>query len=696
MPRSLLLSSVSLAVFAAAPSPARADPPSGAAGEERYHSEPSADIIVSVPLDRARIDMLAGTSVLTGSELTRELRPTIGDSLTRQPGVSATSFGPNASRPVLRGFQGERVRVLKDGIGSVDVSNTSVDHAVVINPLTAERIETLRGPNALLFGSSAIGGVVNVIDSRIPRRVPDEAVHFDGLATYGSAAEERSGTAAVDVPVGGRFVLHVDGGYTKSSDLRTGGFILSPALRAQALASGDPDIAALSQLRGRLPNSASRSWEIAAGAAYIGDGGNFGFSYSRYDNLYGVPVRYALVPGGVAEEVRLDIKQHRGDVRAEFDPGGDVIDSIRLRAGYADYNHNEIEDTGEIATTFTNRGFEGRLELVQARRGDWHGATGVQLGLRDLNVVGEEAFIPRSESWQMAVFTLQQFGAGPLKAEIGGRYEHSIARADASDQIGNPALSRRFNTFSGSLGASYAITPDIRVGFNLSHAERAPAAEELLANGPHAGTRAFEVGNPGFAKEKSNGAELTFKGSGDGYSFGLAAYYMRFTDYIFEFATGAVEDDLPVFQFAQSRARYAGIEGEATVRLAQLGDFALQADALGDYTRATIRNFGPAPRIPALRLLGALEATSARLDARVEVEWVDRQDRVVASESETAGYNMVNASLAFRPFGPDNQTSIIVSANNILDVVARRHASFLKDYAPLAGRDVRVSARFAF
>ena len=239
--------------------PAWAEAPDASKPPSAYHDDVPNDIIVTAPFNRDRADVLSGTSVLKGSDLTRELRSTIGDTLAHLPGVSATSFGPNASRPVLRGFQGERVRVLKDGIGSIDVSNTSVDHAVVINPLTADRIEVLRGPNALLYGSAAIGGVVNVIDSRIPRKIPDEPVHVDLIGTYGTAAEERSGGGSVDVPVGGKIVFHIDGGYTKTGNLRTGGFLLSPALRMSAQASPDAAIRDLANLRGDLPNSAART-----------------------------------------------------------------------------------------------------------------------------------------------------------------------------------------------------------------------------------------------------------------------------------------------------------------------------------------------------------------------------------------------------------------------------------------------------
>jgi outer membrane receptor protein involved in Fe transport len=275
---------------------------------DEYHA-PEEQAIVVTGFVHNRQDLLSGTSVLSGEELTRELRPTIGDTLSRLPGVSATSFGPNASRPVLRGFQGERVLILTDGIGSLDVSNTSADHAVSINPLTADRMEVLRGPSALLFGSSAIGGVVNVVDSRIPRRVPEEAVHAEGILTYGSAANEGTVNGAIDVPVSGQFVVHLDANYTNTDDLEIGGFVLTPELRAEAAASADPAIRELAELRGRLPNSASETSEIAGGLAWIDGDNNLGVSLSRYDSLYGVPIRYSLDPASPAEEERLDLKQ---------------------------------------------------------------------------------------------------------------------------------------------------------------------------------------------------------------------------------------------------------------------------------------------------------------------------------------------------------------------------------------------------
>ena len=672
-----------------------------------YHKTDSSEIIVTAPVHRDRMDVLSGTSVLTGTQLTTALRPTIGETLERTPGVSATSFGPNASRPILRGLQGERVRVLTDGIGSVDVSNTSVDHAVVINPLLAERVEVLRGPEALLYGSAAIGGVVNVIDKRIPRAIPDEPVHIDAIASYGSAANERSGGVALDAPIGGGFVAHFDGSYLKTGDLRIGGYALSPQARAQALASAalpqDPDaaepidFATNAAVRGKLPNSSAKTWVAGAGLSYINGDSHFGIAYSHYDSLYGVPIRYATAPGEEQEAPRIDLVQNRFDARAEIATGGSAIQSIRARLAYAQYRHFELEEDGSVGTAFYNHGFEGRIEFVQADRGAWHGASGAQFFSRDFNVIGDEAFLPRNQTQQVGIFTLQQLDYGKFKLEGGARYEKSWLSASPFD--GQPQFfrgGRSFDTVSASLGASYGLAANWRIGANLLRTARAPSAEEMFANGPHAGTEAFEIGNPDFKTERSWGVEAVVHGKGPGFTLDASLYHNWFDNFIYDSPDGTLRDGLPVFRNLQAKARYYGAEVEATLKLATIGRFALKADALGDYVHATIVGDGPAPRIPPLRLLGGLSASSNRIDGRIEVEWTDRARRLAPLETPTDGFTMVNASLGFRPFADNPNTSIILSANNIFDVAARRHASYLKDFAPLSGRDVRVTTRISF
>lgn len=676
---------------------------------------PAGDIIVTAPVRTSETDVLQGTSIVKGEELTRSLRPTLGETLARQPGVSATSFGPSASRPVLRGFQGERVRVLTDGIGSIDVSNTSVDHAVIIDPLLAERIEVLRGPSALLFGSSAVGGVVNVIDTRIPRTIPTEGYRLSSIATYGSAADERSVGAAGDVALGDKFVLHADGSYLKANDLRTGrGYILSPQARAAALSqvglpqdpNDDPiDFAASAGLRGRLPNTAAETWTAGVGGSIITDTGSLGISYSHYDSLYGVPIRYATEVGQEQEAPRLDIVQNRVDLRAEVQTGGGVLDAIRLRAGHASYRHFELEPDGDVGTAFYNKGTEARLELVQAKRGGWQGASGVQYFNRNFDVIGDEAFLPRSETNQTGLFTLQQYALGALRAEGGLRYEFTDHAARTT--LGDARFfrgQRHFQTLSGSLGASYEVTDGVRIGLNGSRTARAPSSEELFANGPHAGTQAYELGNPDFRVERAWGIEATLHAHGDGFNFDASAYHSWFSNYIFETQTGQApcevaaalsgrDVDLPCFQYAQADARYYGFEADASVKLAEIGGYRINADVVGDYVHATIRGGGPIPRIPPLRLLGGLEAQGDKVTARIEAEHVFHQTRIAAFETPTDDYTLVNASLALKPFGTD-RTTLLLSANNVFDVIARRHTSVLKDFAPLAGRDLRATIRF--
>ena len=707
MPKSVLLSGLSAtAVAALFALPAAAQ----TAGQPTNRGR---EIVVTAPVQQSEADVLSGTSIVTGEELQRSIRPTIGETLARQPGVSATSFGPNASRPVLRGFQGERIRVLTDGIGSIDVSNTSVDHAVVINPLLAERIEVLRGPSALLFGSSAVGGVVNVIDTRIPRTVPENGYRLSGMATYGSAATERSVAGATDVAVGKQFVVHADGSYLKTDNLKIGGYVLSPRARAEAQAAAaqaprDPlNFARLANLGGRLPNTASETWTAGVGGALITDTGSLGIAYSHYDSLYGVPIRYTLTPGGEKPEApRLSLVQNRLDLRGEIETGGGFLDRIRLRAGAAQYRHYELEEDGGIGTAFYNKGIESRLELVQSKRDGWQGASGVQFFNRDFDVRGDEAFLPRNNTAQVGLFTLQQLDRGAFKMEAGARYEHTslTARTAVADNRFFRGQ-RSFDAFSGSVGASYGFAPDWRAGLNLSRTERAPSAEELFANGPHAGTEAYELGNPNFKKEASWGIEATVHGHGEGYSFDASAYYNRFSNYIYDAlvtqspcvaaaAPSGRTVDLPCFQYAQADARYYGIEAEGSVRLATIGTYAINADLLGDYVHAQILNTGPAPRIPPLRLLGGLEAQSDRVNARVEVERSFRQSRVLGLETPTNGFTLVNASVQLKPWGAVNPTTLTLSANNIFDVDARRHASVLKDFAPLAGRDLRATLSF--
>ncbi|MBA4760378.1 TonB-dependent receptor [Sphingomonas sp.] len=684
------------------------------------HGETVEEVVISAP-GVERLDLLAGTSVVTGDELVRDIRGQIGDSLTQVPGVSATSFSPGASRPVLRGFQGERVRVLTDGLGTLDASNTSTDHAVSIEPLTAERIEVLRGPAVLLFGSQAIGGAVNVLDRRIPRAVPDNGFHVDAIGAYGSAADERGGGAAVDFAITPQIVAHIDGSYRKSDDLRVGGYVLSDPLRAEQLeiAEEEADEGHLEEAeealenanrRGRLPNSGTRTYSLGGGVALINDGGSLGFSAGYYDTRYGVPTRPGAHHdhgggGGAHEEegdVTIGLQQFRADMRGEVKIGGGLVDALRVRVGYSDYEHTEFEGD-EVGTVFYNEGFEGRLELVQANRDGWRGVTGFQAFTRNFNAVGAEAFVPKNVTDQYGLFTLQEIDLGAIGLEGALRYEHTRVRSntvklDLDEDGPTGAFDRRFDAFSGAIGLSYALAPEVKVGFNVSRAVRAPSAEELFSNGPHIATQSYEVGNPNFRTEKSWGGEVYARGAAGPVRFQIAGYANWFDDYIYEVATGDEIDELPVFEFRQAEARYLGVEGEVSTTFIDGGEggFSLGGNLVADYVHAELEDGSAVPRIPPFRVLAGIDASQGQFGGRVEVEHAVRQTRVAAFESETPAFTLVNASLTWHPLGEKRETAIILSANNIFDVDARRHASFTKDFVPLPGRDIRVSARLSF
>ena len=664
------------------------------------------DIVVTAPYVE-RLDILSGTSAISGEVLADKTRAQLGDILTSLPGVSATSFSPGASRPVLRGYQGNRVAVLTDGIGNIDASNTSADHAVTIDTLTVERIEVLRGPAVLLFGGQAVGGAVNALDKRIPRSIPDEDIHIDALAGYGSAARDWSGGASIDMPLTDRVIVHLDGSYRNSDDMRSGGYVLSPNLRAEVLdfaaeeaSEGHLEEASeareLADQRGQIPNSAVKSWTAGGGIAFIDEGGNLGVSYSIYDTDYGIPARPGASHAHEGEEhaegevpVTIGLRQYRFDLRGEVNLGEGLFEKLRLRAGYADYTHTEFEGD-EVGTVFNSQGIEARAEFVQNDLGGWRGASGVQYQSRDFEAIGAEAFVPPNTTRQLGLFTLQEYTNGNLDAEIAIRFDTAKLRADTL------GLSRTFNNVSAAFGLGYHIG-DLKIGANISRTGRAPAVEELFSNGPHIATQAYEMGDPDLKSERAWNGELYARYETPATAFSATLYTNRFDNFIYEAETGDIEDDLPVFQYFQNDAKVWGIEFQASKRLANFGSSDLSVDGVADYTRAKISSGGgDVPRIPPLRLLGGVELTNASFDLRGEVEFNDDQTKTAAFETPTNGFTLVNASATWRPFGRDRNIALIASANNIFDVTARRAASFTKDFVPLAGRDFRVTARVSF
>ncbi|ANY19207.1 putative TonB-dependent receptor precursor [Tsuneonella dongtanensis] len=677
--------------------------------DDDYHSRSNDEIVVTAG-GLTQLDTLAGTSVMEGIELQRSMAGQVGEVLAREPGVTASGFAPGASRPVLRGFSGERVKVLVDGIGAIDASNTSADHAVSIDPLTAERIEVLRGPAVLLYGSQAIGGAVNVIDKRIPQRRLDEPFHLDAAASADTAYNLLEGGASLDVALGGGFVVHADGSWRDTDDMRIPGFVVSPRLRAELLeeaeeeaAEGHDDEAAeLREAAGLfsvLPSSFTRTWSANGGFAFFQGDSNLGVSAGIYDTLYGVPGRpgagHAHGDEGEAGEeegevpISIGLRQYRADLRGSLALGEGPFKALNTRVGYSDYTHTEFEGD-ETGTVFDVEGVEARAELIQNRRGTWQGSLGLQYTFRDFRATGAEAYVPPNLTDQFALFALQEVEAGPVHVELAGRYERTQV---SSSPLG---FARDFDAFSGAVGLAHETEQGLRFGANLSRVARAPSAEELLADGAHIATQAYEIGNPDLGIERAWGLEGFVRGRIGPGTISVAAYRTRFSGYIYQQETGDEIDGLPVLETVQRGVIYSGLEGELTYPIIDSGPFTLLADLRGDYVRASLKDGTPLPRIPPVSLLGALEARTDRFDLRGEVQRFFAQDRVAPNETPTDGFTFVNASIAWKPVTGDDTVTVLLQADNIFDVEGRRHASFTKDFVPLAGRNVKLSVRASF
>ena len=682
-------------------------------------------IVTASPLERTVDETVIGTSVVSKEELRQRLENTLAETIRREPGVSTSYFGQGASRPIIRGLGGDRIRVLDNGIGSIDAAASSPDHAVAIDPVTAEQVEIIRGSGTLLYGSSAAGGVVNVITGRIPRAAPENGV--SGSLRLGTATVDDGFDVAgsFDVALGkvgnGQLVLHGDGFYRDGEDYDIPGFAESARLRALEEAEeddhhddddDDDHHDEEEEVFGTQENSFYETYGANAGLSWVGDRGFFGVSFTSIDSEYGIPGGHEHEheheeddhdddghdddghddEGHDEEEeggVIIDLRQRRVDFAGEYEFEG-FLEKATFRLGYADYEHIEFEPNGEQGTVFSNEGWEGRLELVNRERnalgGKLRGAQGIQVRTREFSAIGEEAFVPPSESTQFGIFALQELQNGPWRVDIGARYEHTSHETDAG-------VSRDFDGISVSGGVGYQATENVFVGAHGFRTERAPSTEELFSNGPHLATNQFEIGDPDLDEEVGRGVELTARYVTDTMRVSLNGFYTSYNDFIYETLTGEEEDGLPVFQFFANDATFYGFEAEAEAELFTMGGFDVHADGNIARVKARIDVTGNdnLPRIPPLNGLFGLEARSEMIDLRAELEFATEQDDISAFEIGTDGYELFNVYVTMRPFGDTSPIAVQLAATNLTDEEARYHTSFIKDLAPVAGRNFRVS-----
>ena len=657
-------------------------------------------IVTASPLDRSIDEAITGQSILAGDALQDRLAGTIGETLKLEPGVSSTSFGAGASRPIIRGQGGDRVRILTNGIGSIDASSASPDHAVAVEPAQAERIEVLRGAALLRYGSSGAGGVVNTIDGRIPSDFPDGET--DASIRIGASSVDSGAEAAASVDQrAGNFVIHLDGTYRDAEDYR---IPVEGESRAQLAEEGEEVPDDFNEGR-RLENSFARSRSLTGGISYIGDRGFAGFAVHDFNTTYGVPgghgheeeeeehgdddhedEEHEDEEHGHEEEgeelVTIKLDQTRLDFNGAWDFDG-PIERIQAFAGYADYTHTEFEGD-EVGTVFTNEGFEIRAEAIQAARGNWRAAHGVQYRERDFAAIGDEAFVPPTQTQQLGIYSFHEVEIGDGHLEGAIRYE----RTDQEDTTGG--VDRTFDLFSVSTGGDVHLSEAVRLGGTVFRTERAPTTEELFSNGPHLATSQFELGDATLGKEVATGIEGAIRHREDGHSATLNVFYTDYSNYIFETQTGDEEDGLPVFQFTADDAQFYGFEAVGQTQFGSIGKFDLSADALVEYVRAKTDS-GNLPRIPPLSVLSGLEAETDRVKLRAEWEYVAEAKNLGAFELPTDDYNLVNAFVTWKaPTGAEN-VALRFSVLNIFDTEARQHTSFLKDLVPQSGRNFRFS-----
>ncbi len=643
--------------------------------------------VLGLPLNRRTDELASPVTVLQGDALLQRRRATLGDTLENHPGVHSDTFGAGASRPMIRGQTAPRVRVLSDSAEIMDASAVSPDHAVVTETLLLERIEVLQGPATLLYGGAAIGGAVNLIDRRVPTMMPDGGLSGAFEVRGGSADAERS--VAAGVSGGGRSLAYrFEGSGHRAGDYRV-------PERAER----------------RIDGSYSEGHSVTGGLSWITSDGYLGAAFTRRRSEYGLPGHthdyedchphgtvlhcgdhdhdhdhdHGHGHGHGHDAPFVELRSDRFDLRGDYRAPARAIDNIRIRAGFTDYEHDEI-DHGVVETTFSNRGYDARVEVEHRPVGSWHGVAGIHTARSRFSALGLESFVPETTTRTVAVFALEEYRAETWRAELAARQEWQEIDVDA------PHPWTRHRAFSASAALTWAPVSDMSVGFSATRSHRAPTPQELYADGVHLATNTYEIGDPSLKQETSRYVDLTLRRVFDPLTFAISFYRNEVDHYIFA-ETLDMFEDFRLIRYAQSDARFAGIDAQAGFRFTD----GLRVTVYGDYIRGQLaREAENLPRIPAGRLGARVAHTWPRFSAELDYYHVFEQADIAAFETITPAYNMVNATVAYRLPNARFGGQVYLRMTNLLDELALNHISFVKNAAPLMGRNAVVGFRAEF
>ena len=645
------------------------------------------------PLEQTSKDFAVADTVVDQKRLAQGA-VTIGEALSGETGISSNQFGAGSSRPVIRGQDGPRVKILQNSSENIDVSTLSPDHAVTVDPALAKQVEVIRGPSTLLFGAGTVGGLVNVTDSKLPTAMPEKGYEGNVGLRYNTGSDEKLATAGVTLGLGDQVALRVEGLKREANDYIA------------------PDYVHEGEKERRVDNTFAKGQTVNVGLSWIYDRGFTGISYSNRQDQYGLPGHsheyeschlhgLSLHCGehdhdedehddhdhDHAHEAGpwIDLKSERYDVRTELDDPFAGFKKLRAQASYTDYQHDEIEED-TIATHFKNKGYDGRLELVHNPLGAWEGVIGTQYGQQKLELTGEEAFLAPNTTKKWSVFALEHAQLNDVHVELAARVDQQkidIYDSSKKDFDGS--------AFSVSGAANWEFAPNYKLSLVTSHQERLPLAQELYADGGHFATNTYELGNDQLSKEKSNNVELGFHYDDNTFDYHVHVYHNWFDDYIYAQTLDRYKD-FRLVQYAQDKAKFYGAEAEAGYQISPI----YKLSVFGDYVRGKIDNDN-APRVPAGRLGTKLNADfDDHWSGSAEYYHVFQQDKIAAYETDSQSYNMLNLGVAYSGnYSNVSDYRVFLNANNLLDDQVYQHASFLSTI-PQVGRNFSVGVNFSF